>query len=160
MTKANLILDNEKAILNGYVNIDPFMKGKSGGERVEGDVITLDYIFDDGELDQLIARHILEYFPLANQGNILHNWLKKIKRGGEFIYEQTDFESVCLAFASNKINAKEAQTLLFGSQDKAWNIKKSGLSLLALVDFLQGSGFKVMQKRWENLNFCVKAVRL
>lgn len=158
--KANLILDNDKTILNGYINIDPFTKNANGQDIILGDVVTLDYIFDDGELDQLIARHILEYFPINSQASILHNWLKKIKRGGEFVYEQTDFESVCLAFAEGKIGATDTQKLLFGSQEKNWNIKKSGLSLLPLVEFLEGSNFKVMQKRWENLNFSVVAIRL
>lgn len=156
--RVNLLIDNHKGILNGYLNIDPFATGQD--ERKVGEVVTLDHLIDDGEAEQLIARHILEYFPLSAQRNILHNWLKKVKKGGEFIYEQTDFESVCIAFYMGKVNATEAQELLYGKQDKSWNIKKSGLSLLPFVQFLEGSGFKIIHKRLAELNFCVKAIRL
>lgn len=156
--KLNLLLDNPLGAINGYTNIDPFGNGQD--ERIVAELVTLDKHVDNAECEELIARNILEYFPNTALSNILHNWLKKIKKGGKFIYEQTDFETVCSEFHLNNINYRQAQELLWGKQDKSWNVKKSGLSLLPMIDFLIGSGFKVLQKRLEGMNFCVVAERL
>ena len=160
--KLNLLLDNEKGQLNGYTNIDQFTPSEKPPEdtRITGDIYPLDWICDNGECSELIARCILCYFPLAETGIILTNWMNKIKVGGLIVIEEMDVELVSWALVNKQITPKQYQKLVYGEQTKKWDIKKSGLTISAIIDFLEGSGFKIITKRLNNMKFNVTAKRV
>lgn len=155
--KINLLLDNPTGTINGHKNIDPFANGSD--ERILGDIFNLDWIADNSECDEIVAKNVLEYYPTDQNANILTAWMKKIKRGGRFIFEQLDLDAVCEAYYRGDINFVTMRELLFGKQDKSWNTKKSILNMHSIISFLEGSGFSIKQKRFENLSFCIVATR-
>jgi hypothetical protein len=157
--KVNLVLGNEKEYLNHYINIDPLNENPSDSYQ-RGDVSNLDWLTDNGSIEELIARNILAYFPTPATGAILQNWLRKIKLGGTVIIEDLDFEAVCHALSLNKITPNEAQKYLWGPQRKNWDVRKTGVSMWGVQDFLTQMGFKIMKHRFENYNFVIVAQRI
>jgi len=160
--KLNLLLDNKNGQLSGFTNIDVMTPDDKDFEdlRVRGDVTPLSWICDNGECEELIARHILCYFPIASIGAILSGWITKIAKGGLITIEETDVELASYALVTGKIDPKEFQRIIYGGQSKKWDVKKSGLTTHTIIDFLEGSGFKILKKRLNDLNFVVQAVRL
>jgi hypothetical protein len=160
--KLNLLLNNTKGVLNSYVNIDPFTpdEPESGDIRVKGDITPLDWIADNGECEEIISRHTLCYFPVAVVGPTIASWLKKIKKNGSIIIQEVDASLVAEALVWNKIGFNRARDLWFGDQYAKWEVKKSALTIQSVVDFLEGSGFRVMKKRIHNYNFTVVAKRV
>lgn len=160
--KLNLLLDNEKGQLNSYVNIDPFaLDEKTDTDiRIKGDITPLDWIVDNGECDEIIARHILCYFPMSVVGQTVASWLKKIKKNGTIVIAETDIALIAEAFTWNKLTINQTQKILYGDQNKSWNIKKSGLTIQSVNDFLEGSGFKIIKRRFHDYNFTIVAKRM
>ena len=160
--KLNLLLNNKKGVLNSYTNIDPFTPDvpEAGETRVKGDITPLDWIVDNGECEEIIARHVLCYFPFAVVGPTIASWLKKIKKDGSIIIQEVDATLVAEALIWNKIGFNRARDMWFGEQRTKWEVKKSALTIQSVVDFLEGSGFKVMKKRIHLYNFTVVAKRV
>ncbi|HEX5186263.1 MAG TPA: hypothetical protein VFV86_05175 [Nitrososphaeraceae archaeon] len=156
--RVNLLLDDDRHILSGFLNLDPFATGKD--ERVVSDINNFDKYVDDAEAEVLIARHILCWFPTNQVAPILHYWFKKIKLGGVLIIEECDFENIAFHITDGSLGLGDAQKLLWGPQDKQWNMKKSGLSVLSLAEYLENSNFKILKKRNEQYNFVIEAMRL
>lgn len=155
--KINLLLDNPTGTINGYKNIDPLANGTD--ERIVGDIHNLDWLADNSECEEIIAKNILEYYATELNATILTAWIKKIRRGGRFVFEQLDLDAVCEAYVRNDITFAKMRELLFGEQNKSWNMKKSALTIQILTNFLEGSGFTIQLKRFENLSFCIVATR-
>ncbi len=162
--KINLLLNDYKHIVNGYVNCDPFANGPNSravnDPRITSDVTNLDKICENGEAEELIARHILDYFPIAEVGQIMYHWLKKVKLGGTIIIQEYDEEEVAYALYSNKITLKEFQKIIHGKQELKWQVKKSGLSILPVIQFFKENGCKIIKKRLEGMVFVVEAQRI
>lgn len=154
----NLIIGDQNKRVSNYINIDPLAQNETDTYR-KGDISNLDWIAADGEVEHLIARNILSYFPTAALGQIIQNWLKKVKIGGTITIEDLDFESVCHALAENRINPNEAQELLWGKQSKQWDIRKTGISIFGVIDLVKKLGFKISKNRFEGHNFVIVAQR-
>ena len=156
--KLNLLLDNPSGTISNFYNIDPFQESNKEGV-FRGEVTNLDWIADNGEVETIIARNILEYFPIKVVPIILMNWLKKLKVDGTLIVSGLDFEEVSRALILGTIEPPDASKLLYGSQEKDWEIRKSGLTLHMVIDFLETIKFKVMKKRLEKFYYTVESKR-
>jgi hypothetical protein len=155
--KVNLLLGNPKGCVAHFANIDPLADGNDG--RNKGDISTLDWLCDTAGLEHLIADDILPYFPFPKINDILKNWISKIALGGKITIKGVDFEEVCRALTLEKITLMEASKLLWGEQKDIWDVKKSGVSILELVGYLEDAGLKVSKKVFEDYIFCVEAIR-
>lgn len=156
--KIQLLLDAPNSDLKGFVVIDSFADGKDN--RNKGDVTNLDWACDTASVEELVADDILPYFPFPKTDEILRNWISKLAVNGKITLRGVDFEEVCRALILGQISIMEAQKLLWGEQDKQWNIKKSGFSILDIIGYLEQIGLKVTKKLFENHYFTVEAMRI
>ncbi len=158
--KVNLLLDNNKELLNGHINIDPFTPDESSDQRIKGEVSDLSFILDDSEAEEIVSCNILEYFEFSKVDGILDGWLKKLKKGGTLILGFTDLEEASRLFYQGHITLEQVNHLFFGRQDKGWNFKKSGFTLDNIVEILRNKGYKVLSAKLEGVNASVVCQRV
>lgn len=142
--KLNLLLDNSKDVLSGYLNIDPLAKD-SEKNKINGDISNLDFVCDNGEVEEILAYNILEYFHFFRIDQILNNWLSKLKVGGKLILGILDIEEISRLYYLNRISMDKFNNLIFGEQKKDWDTKKCGLTVYNLTEVLTNKGYKILR---------------
>ncbi len=156
--RINLLLDNEKDLLSGYINVDPFLIQNSEN-RASHNVTNLDGLVCDNEATEIIAKDILDYYPINKVPEVVCHWIKKLAHKGTIIIESIDIEEVSRGVVFGNIKLEDANKLLYGKQEKQWQNKKHCLSLGQAVDFLQSQGMKIIKKRNNNFRFNIVAER-
>lgn len=157
--KVNLLLDNPKDILNGYINIDP-LKGPVNDERLDGDITCLDAYIDDAEAEEILAIDVLDYYQMGVADDILNNWIKKLKIGGELVISCVDLREVTRLYEKGTLNFIEINRLLHGDQDKDWNFRKCSLTLEMLIAVLKSRELKIITAKIDNLKAIVRCKRV
>ena len=144
--KVNLLLNSPADARHGYINIDPFIPEDSfldGVRIVRGDVTNLDEMFDDGELSEIVANGVLEYFPAQMADDILGNWLKKLKRGGVVTVTALDIREVSRGCLSGELSSDDVNLMLYGSDKPI----RSAFDLSQVSDALEFLGLKILRER-------------
>lgn len=95
--KINLGCGGHKKL--GYINID-----LNGGfdPDVVMDVTQLKY--KDGEIEEVLAYHILEHFCFDHAGGIVKEWLRVLKVGGVMYLIVPDVDVFCARYTSKDFN--------------------------------------------------------
>lgn len=156
--KVNLLLDNPKT-LNGYLNIDPFLK-EAGTSRIKSDVFNLDEYIDNAECEEIRASEILCYVNSNLVDDVISNWIKKIRINGTLVISEIDFVKVYSAYEEGLIDLTEANILLYGNQEKFWDFKKCIFTLDYMNNFLIQKELKIIEKYYEDaFTFTIKAKR-
>ena len=160
MSKINLIY-GVGDVLHTHLNINPFAEDANGKTIIRDRVDNLDKYADDGELEELVARDVLDYLPLSAVEKSLENWAKKIKVGGKIVVGGVDLYEVCSDFSNYKIGVAKANFLIHGKQDvKSYLIRKSNFTALGLsMYFEQQFGFSITKKIVSDYQMCVEAIR-
>ena len=160
LMKVNLLLDNPNGAIKGYCNIDPLCNGSDG--RNKGDITNLDWAFDGGELEHIIINDILSYFPFPELNKILTNWIQKLAINGVITIRGVDFEEVCRGLTLGILNIKDASIMIYGHQQKGWDVRKSSLSILEVIKYLETmvAGLKITKKILDNYSYVVEAQRI
>ena len=74
--KLNLGCGND--VRPGYVNIDRMPQGQAPPDIYrQGDISSLDWLTEDGTVDEMVALDCLEYLPTKVLKQTLINWAKK-----------------------------------------------------------------------------------
>ncbi len=157
MKKANLLL-NGTNVLAGYYNIDPFAKDGEG--KILGDITNLDEIVDNGELDEILAHSVLEYFEIKLVDSIVKNWVSKLERGGKITITVPDLYEITKLIVRREVNEYQANRLLFGNQDEKWQLRKNCFTIPTLEHMLVTAGTKVVSKRFVGMNASITAEKL
>ena len=161
--KINLLLNN-KNLLNTHTNIDPFADGSD--DRICGNVTDFldsqgNEICCDGEVEELIAHEIIEYFSPGQVDYILNVWVKKLSLNGTLVISAVDFEEVARGIIFGNLNrAEQLNEMLHGKQEEAWQQKKTVFSLNILVGMLETRGLKILKKINENFRCIIVAQRV
>src|SRR3990167_9706267 len=110
-----LHIGSGKYSLDGFINIDvqPFPNVHEVGNFRE-------MVFSD--VDEIVARHILEHFGREESLLVLRQWLSWLKPGGTLTIETPDFEYLCAQF--NK-DPEWMGIHAYGSQEAEWAYHKS-----------------------------------
>ncbi len=123
----------------GYVNIDS--NPKFNPDRL-ADVRNL--IFPTNEVDEILARDILEHIPIADCESTLKNWHRILKPGGRLIIQVPN-----LRFLSEEIkDSNDPEVLImwmrriFGGQDHPGNYHNNGFTPEILKYLLEKIGFR------------------
>jgi hypothetical protein len=145
IVKLNLTLDAPERI-GGYVNIDPY-----GEADIRGGVGNLDAYVDDSECEALLARDVLDYFRPSDVGDVLDNWVRKLRRGGQITIGGVDIQEVARKLATREIDLHTANRFLYGDQSAPWQGRKATISLDHLGEVLISRGLKVTRR---SLNGC------
>ena len=155
--KLNLLLDNPKGCLSGYVNIDPI--AENDPERVTLDITGFDAVCDDAEATEINAIGVLSYFPARDINDIFTYWLQKLRHGGILRVGDIDLLEVAKAAATDAHTVEEVNLFLYGEQDKPWRYRKCSLTVNNVADALKAKGFKILKKRVHRNEFVVEAQR-
>jgi hypothetical protein len=157
MKKANLLL-NGTNVLAGYYNIDPFAKDGEG--KIRGDISNLDEIVDDGELDEILADSVLEYYEIKLVNGIVQNWVNKLERGGKITITVPDLYEICKSIVRREVNEHEANILLYGTQEEKWKLRKNAFTIPKIEHLLTTLGTKIVAKKFSGTNASVTAEKL
>jgi hypothetical protein len=156
--KINLIY-GEGEVLNGFLNLNPFLEQETDNlKRV--DIKNISSYVDDGECTELISINVLEYFNSNKIPEILSHWVKKVALGGKIILGFVDLQSVARCFYNNIINLETTNILVHGSNAKPYMTKRTGLTITVVESLLKQMGLKIMKRKINNYNVTLEAVRI
>jgi hypothetical protein len=142
----------------GFININP-LANLTDTSQMQGDVSNLDWIADNGEVEELIVQHVLDYFPMQMTDKILSGWLAKLAKGGIITLVGNDLVLLAKEFAARRISIEDYCMGLYGHQQQSWAFKKSGLTLTQVVEVLKSLGYKVIEAKIENVQYTIRAQR-
>jgi hypothetical protein len=128
------------------MNVDPFTKDGDG--KILGEVTNLDELVDDSEAEEIVADTVLDYFQMQLVPGIISNWVKKLKRGGRLAITAPDLYEIAKASMKRDISEMETNRLLFGNQEKDWQIKKNAFSIGRLEELMAENGLKIISKKF------------
>lgn len=147
MKKVNLLIDNPAGVLSGYDNIDPFTPDDDKFGRIKGDISNLNHEVDDGEVEEILAYGILNYYGGAHVDAILSNWVSKLAHGGMLTVSCVDLRSVCREYLSGSLPIEDANQILYGTHSEPWDFRKSVFSIDIVEQVLRNKGLKILSKR-------------
>jgi hypothetical protein len=156
--KVNLLLDNPRGVLSGYINVDPIAP-EGDSFRASLDITNFDAVCDDAEAAEINAIDILTYFPARDINDIFTYWLTKLRHGGILRVGDVDLLEVAKSVATGAQSLEDINLLLYGEQDEAWRYRKCCLTVNQVADALKAKGFKIQKKRVHKNQFIVEAQR-
>ncbi len=146
-------------IRTGYINIDLKPPGGMPPELYrQGDIRTLDWIVEDGTVEEIIALDCLEYLPINAVKLALVNWAQKLSVGGVLKLLVPDCYAIAKAFAQGQFDLQEYSKITFGTQEEMDN-RLSMIDANTLLDILQEVGLTINLKRYEGVAIYMEAVK-
>ena len=141
--KVNITFNN-KSNKSGYINLDP-LKGD--------DIFNLtSHEIDDAECLEILVEDCLEYVPHKEAVRAIHTWVSKLRHGGKIGISLTD--------GFNKSASQDdLRTLLFGSQQEAWDHKVNQFTIEEVVSILTSLNLKITKRRINAFKMYVEAER-
>jgi predicted SAM-dependent methyltransferase len=155
--KLCLMLDSKDYVRPGYINIDPFAPTEDK-LRIRDDLQRLN-IADDGEVEEILAMDVLNYFSLQESNALIQSWVRKLKRNGIITIGFYDVYCVCKLIGGRVFDVATANQILHGRQDKPWHTRRNSISLEDMTKLLEGYGLEILQKRIDFATACIKAKR-
>lgn len=140
--KLNLLV-HKIEFINGYKNISPFAP-VDDNRFARNSVIDLEMLADDGEIHEIRALDVLEYYPYQDLDTILNEWVSKLAHGGTLTIGGTDIGFTARAINTRDLNQDSILKQLYGEANKA---KKAAYSISYIVAKLKERGLKITIKK-------------
>jgi hypothetical protein len=140
--KVNLTFGIED-IKNDFINASPFALPNDKLGRIMCHPENIDFIAEDGQIEELIAHFVINHIPYKKIKNALFNWIKKLSHNGTLEILYIDIFEICRLLSTNQIDEKEANMLIYGSQNEDWDINKNIISTHTLKNFFEENGMKI-----------------
>ena len=140
MPKLNIIYASD--YLNGYINIPPVLLEEHPDVRV-GNFVNIDWIADNGELEEIVANKIIEYIPHGQLAQVISNWVSKLRIGGRLVLGFIDTPELVRMLHMDIINMGQYNTIVHGQQDAQHLFKKSSVSTQQVIDMLKPHSLKI-----------------
>ena len=115
--------------LNGYTNIAQ-SENPNYPDIQCGDATTLDWIADNGEMDEIIADKVLEQFPTEITDQVISNWVSKLRVGGKIVIGILDLYEVVRMAHFRLMTIEQFNNITFGKN----NDRRSLLSTQQLIE--------------------------
>lgn len=155
--KINLGCGND--VRQGYVNIDRMPQGQVSPDLYrQGDISSLDWLTEDGTVDEMVALDCLEYLPTNVLKQTLINWAKKLLAGGVLKVLIPDCFAIAVSFSQGQFNLAEFSKMILGTQEGNDN-RLSVIDQATLISTLQEIGLTISLKRYEGVAFYVEATK-
>jgi len=146
-------------VRHNYINIDRFPQGKmSPNIYRQGDINSLDWLTEDGTVNEITALDCLEYLPTNNIKPALMNWSQKLSSNGILKILIPDCHAIAKSFAQGQFNLQEYSQMIFGTQEGNDN-RLSIIDSMTLLNILQEIGLTISLKRYEGISFYVEAIK-
>lgn len=143
----------------GYVNIDRMPQGKAPLETYrQGDIQSLDWLVEDGTVEEIIAIDCLEYLPTNGIEQALINWANKLSSDGTLKIMVPDCHAIAKAFTLGQFNLEEYSRMTLGTQEGNDN-RLSVIDTDTLLRILQKVGLTISLKRYEGVAIYVEATK-
>lgn len=154
--KINLLI-NSTNVRKGFINVDPFATPNDG--KLRGNVGNLDGIVDDAECEVLVCDDVLDFIPQDVSGDVLVNWIKKLRHGGTITIGGVDLREVSLAFSRQEIDLQSANILIYGNQRLPVSYRKSSSTIQHVIGLLKSRGLDILDKKVDSCFYSVTARR-
>jgi hypothetical protein len=124
-----------------------------------GDFGNLDEHVDAAECDELIATDILDFLPAHQIDEVLNHWVSKIRHGGTITVGGLDLREVARGLVKHELNINDANLLIYGAQQAAWQHRRSSTTLQNVLAVLTSKGLKPIKKRVESYFYSITMER-
>jgi len=119
--------------------------------------LCIDEYAENGELEEIVVEHILDYIPIADVIKVVNHLVKKIRHGGIINIIGVDGYLVAKAFVEIRMGIEQFNILLHG--DNPAMLKTVVLTCQGISNFLAENGLEIMQRRIDVYQYSVKAKR-
>ena len=143
--KLNITIEPQS--LNGYVNISPLL-GKS--------LFQLDV--ENNSCTDIIAE-VIDYIPHTLLQQVVDHYLSKLRHKARIILGGTSLLELSRLVMIGQINQADANKIIFGTNNHAWDMKRSLSDLHIVAKYLQEKGLKLIKQRLDGVKWCVEAIR-
>ncbi len=155
--KLNLGCGND--IRSGYINVDRVPQNQVPADVYrQGDIKSLDWLTEDGTIDEIVASDCLAYLPPNTVEQAIINWAQKLIIGGVLKIMTPDCYVVAKSFVQGQFDFDEYSVITFGSREQNDN-RLSAMDVITLSKILTKAGLKITLKRYEGISIYVEAVR-
>lgn len=145
----NDLLEYNKTDIANYYKY-PFGKRKSDFVIVDKylDLTKIPYPFKDNSVDKILIVGAFEHFTLDEGINMLKEWYRILKVGGEVLIDIPDLIGTLklLEDAKNVEEMNWAIRLIYGSQKNEFSFHKWGYTFETLSELCRSIGFKKIEK--------------
>jgi len=134
---------NNRVLLEGYENIDPFALPNDKFGRINCHPDNLNLVVNDGQADEIIANLVLNYISHTKLYSTLKMWSNKLAHNGTLEIFYIDLIEVSRLVTTGQITENNAIELIYGSQKEEWDFFKSSISIYELKMFFENAGLVV-----------------
>jgi len=159
MSKMRLNLACKGSIREGYINIDTSANEQQSEWYRQGDFGSLDWVCEDGSVEEIIASNTLHYLPVGMIKDSLQNWHNKLCNGGTLKVCSPDIHLISRAFANDQLASREYLRTVFGTWSDG-DVRKSAIDAQTLSSILETIGFEIETKRYDGTDFYIEAVKV
>lgn len=100
----------------------------------------LDKIADDGELDAISCKRVLNFISHLEIKDTIQHWCKKLKHEGKLFLFFEDIIELCRLITIGTIKEQDISQHIYGGQEEGWNFKKSGFTIPFIKNILVENG--------------------
>ena len=100
----------------------------------------LNKIADDGEVDAISCKRVLNFISHLEIKNTIQHWCKKLKHEGKLFLFFEDIIELCRLITIGSIKEQDVSRYIYGGQEEGWNFKKSGFTIPFIKNILVENG--------------------
>lgn len=143
-----------------YLNIDIEAHESLASEVFrQGDVANLDWLCENGTVEEVLALNILPYLTQAQADPALVNWVAKLQTGGTLKFSAPDLWAIARDFYNDRRDLAGTVQMLYGTQERPHMYVQSGIDTRTLSRRLVALGMQITVKRYEQNTIYVEAVK-
>jgi predicted SAM-dependent methyltransferase len=101
--------------------------------------------FADDSVESMVASHIIEHFSYLTVEEVLAEWHRALKPGGDILIITPNFGYVAHGYAEGWMDHTEARNRAFGGQDYTGNYHYNLFDSQSMGQALENTGFKNIQ---------------
>jgi len=120
----------------------------------------LEKIVDDGELDHISCKNVINFINYKELEQTLIGWFKKLRHGGTMLLLFEDLIELCRLVTVGKIKEEMAQELIYGKQFNDIIIKKSGTTIAEIKRIFVQNGMFIETIKIEGFYCCITSRRI
>lgn len=144
-------------VRSGMLNVD--IKPKQGVPAPvfrQGDVSCLDWLCENGSVEEILALNIIDHIPLHQISSTITGWINKIKAGGVIKISFPDIGILSRSYHEGIISNADFLKILFGTEGDE---RKSAMDANTMCDLLKNQKLTIISKRYDGVSFYVEATK-
>jgi predicted SAM-dependent methyltransferase len=144
----------------GWLNVDCRRLHSGGPEFLCCDILTLDGRIQDGTVERIVARDVLDYVPSREVDALLTMLVRKLQAGGVLTIRVVDGEQVARAYVAGTLGHHDAERLLFGDQGYPEETRRNLWGAMEMTRRLEMVGLRVERLEQREMRLLARARRV